>query len=192
VRIYFDTGVFIDYLSARGYAFGLRASTRRGRVPAHIAADAERLFEKVGPAHRGATSCLTYYEVEEALYRVLAQSGKGVSRTDAFLVPVARSITTQLQMMVEVFNISVLDLTSATVRVQLQQIDLQIRGIRAADALHAASAIGFDADLLVSTDDALLQLDGVLANTRGHKIVCRDTNLALQHLSTLNSSGTSS
>jgi len=85
-------------------------------------------------------------------------------------------------MMVEVFNISVLDLTPATVRVQLQQIDLQTRGIRAADALHAASAIAFDADLLVSTDDALLQLDGILMNTRGGKILCRDTDLAIQFL----------
>ena len=85
-------------------------------------------------------------------------------------------------MVVDLFNISVLDLTSQTVRLQLQQLDLQTRGIRAADALHAASAIGFDADLLVSTDDALLQLDGILTNGRGRKIVCRDSDLALQLL----------
>ena len=80
------------------------------------------------------------------------------------LIPAARSITTQVQIVVELFNISVLDLTSGTVRLQLQQLDLQTRGIRAADALHAASAIAFDADLLVSADDALLSLDGVLMN----------------------------
>lgn len=85
-------------------------------------------------------------------------------------------------MMVEVFNVSALDLTPATVSVQLQQIDLQTRGIRAADALHAATAIAFDADLLVSTDDALLQLDGILRNARGGEIICRDTDLALQLL----------
>jgi hypothetical protein len=38
--------------------------------------------------------------------------------------------------------------TAGTVRLQLQQLDLQIRGIRAADALHAASAIAFDADII--------------------------------------------
>jgi hypothetical protein len=85
-------------------------------------------------------------------------------------------------MVVEAFNISVLELTSGTVRLQLQQLDLQTRGIRAADALHAASAITFDADLLVSTDDALLHLDGILINTRGRKMLCRDTYLALQLL----------
>jgi hypothetical protein len=181
VRVYFDTGVFIDFLSSLGNTNAvLRPSERRGRAPADIAADAEQLFEKVSRTHIGATSCLTYYEVEEALYRLLAQSAKGVSRSDKLLIPAARSITTQVQIVVDLFNISVLDLTSATVRLQLQQFDLQTRGIRAADALHAASAIAFDADLLVSTDDALLRLDEVLENTRGRKILCRETDLALQ------------
>jgi hypothetical protein len=47
-------------------------------------------------------------------------------------------------------------LTAGTIRLQIQQLELQTHGIRAADALHASSAIEFDADLLVSTDDALL------------------------------------
>ena len=147
-----------------------------------MAVDAEKLFETVSRAHTGATSCLTYYEVEEALYRLLAQSAKGVSNASTLLIPAARSITTQVQIVIELFNISVLDLTSRTVRLQLQQLDLQTRGIRAADSLHAATAIAFDADLLVSTDDTLLQLDGILTNARGSKIVCRDTDLSLQIL----------
>lgn len=181
MRVYFDTGVFIDYLSARGNANSLlRSSTRRGRSPGDIAADAEQLFENVGRVHIGATSCLTYYEVEEALYRLLARSAKGISRADTLLIPAARSITTQVQIVVELFNISVLDLTSGTVRLQLQQLDLQTHGIRAADALHAATAIAFDADLIVSADEAMLNLDGILVNAQGRKIMCRDTDLALQ------------
>jgi hypothetical protein len=76
----------------------------------------------------------------------------------------------------------VLDLTAATFRLQLQQHALQTRGIRAADALHAASAIEFDADLPVSTDDDLLQLDGILTNRRGANILCRDTDSVLHLL----------
>jgi predicted nucleic acid-binding protein len=181
VRVYFDTGVFIDYLSARGNTNAiLRSSGRRGRAPSQIAADAERLFEKVSSNHVGATSCLTYYEVEEALYRLLTQSAKGVSRADTLLIPAARAITTQVQIVVDLFNVIVLDLTSGTVRLQLQQLNLQTRGIRAADALHAASAIAFEAELLVSTDDALLHLDGILVNTQGQTIRCLDTDSALQ------------
>lgn len=183
MRVYLDTGVFIDYLSTRGTANALlRSAERRGRTPAQVAADAERLFEKVADTHFGATSCLTYYEVEEALYGLLAQSAKGISRADTLLIPAARSITTQVQIMVELFKITVLDLTSATVRLQLQQLDLQTRGIRAADALHAATAMASDADLVVSADGSILNLDGILLNTQGRKIICRDTDSALQLL----------
>jgi predicted nucleic acid-binding protein len=183
VRVYFDTGVFIDYLSTRGSANALlRSSERRGRSPVEIANDAERLFETVSKRHIGATSCLTYYEVEEALYRLLAQAAKNISRADTLLIPAARSITTQVQIVVDLFNIAVLDLTAATVRLQLQQLHLQTRGIRAADALHAATAIAFDADLLVSADDAILGLDGILLNAQGRKIACQDTDLAIESL----------
>jgi predicted nucleic acid-binding protein len=182
VRVYFDTGPFIDFLSTRGPANALRSSERRGRSPAGLASDAERVFEKVSKNHAGATSCLTFYEVEEALYRLLAQSAKGISRADTLLIPAARSITTQVQIVVELFRISVLDLTSETIRLQLCQLDLQTRGIRAADALHAATAISFKADLLVSADDAILSLDGMLFNAEGNKIICADTDRALQVL----------
>ena len=179
MRVYLDTGVFIDYLSIRGTAnAALRASERRGRAPLEMAEDAERLLEKVSRSHTGATSCLTYYEVEEALYRLLAQSAKGVSHTDTLLIPVARSITTQVQIVVEFFDITVLDLTAETIRLQLQQLDLQTRGVRAADALHAATSIAFDADILVTTDEGLLQMDEILVNHQGRKILCRDTDSA--------------
>jgi predicted nucleic acid-binding protein len=79
------------------------------------------------------------------------------------------------------FKISVLDLTAARIRLQLQTLELQTRGIRAADALHAATAVAFDADSLVSTDQALLQLDGALTNSRG-RILCRDTDSAIELL----------
>lgn len=60
MRVYFDTGVFIDYLSIRG-------NTNAILRTAEIASHAERLFENVSRAHICGTSCLTYYEVEEAL-----------------------------------------------------------------------------------------------------------------------------
>ena len=58
MRVYFDTGVFIDFLGPHGNSI-LRTADRRGRTPADVATDAGRLFEKVGRAHTGATSCLT-------------------------------------------------------------------------------------------------------------------------------------
>ena len=50
MRIYFDTGVFIDYLSGRGNSAALlRTADRRGRTPADIAADAERTDSSSNP-----------------------------------------------------------------------------------------------------------------------------------------------
>jgi len=54
MRVYFDTGVFIDFLSVHGNGI-LRTTDRRGRTPAVIARDAERLFEKVKRAHTRCT-----------------------------------------------------------------------------------------------------------------------------------------
>jgi len=182
MRVYFDTGVFIDYLSGRGPAQILRTGERRGRTPADLRAHAERLFGRVSLAHKGATSCLTFYEAEEALYARLKESTKGVSHAEKLLIPAARPIAIQLQVVIEIFKISVLDLTPGTIRLHLGQVELQKRGVRAADALHAASAIAYDADLLVSTDDSLLQLDGVLTNARAKTIICRDTDSAVDLL----------
>jgi predicted nucleic acid-binding protein len=179
VRIYYDTGIFIDYLSVRGNTI-LRSAGRRGRTTGQLASDAEQLFQVVRDTHIGATSCLTYYEVEEALYKRLAQSAKGVSRADTLLIPAARYITTQVQAVLDLFNIRALDLTSLTIHLQLENSELQTRGVRAADALHVATAIAFDADLIVSADSKLLQLDGLLRNPKGENILCRDTDAALQ------------
>jgi hypothetical protein len=177
VRVYYDTGVFIDHLSTRGNRI-LRTAGRRGRSPSTIAADAERLIETVKGAHVGGTCCLAYYEAEEALYKLLAPSAKGIARADTILVPAARVIPAALQVVIEEFEIAVLDLTSETIRFYLKNLDLRALGVRAADALHVTSAITFDADLIVSTDGGMLKLDGVFSNKRGDKIRCCDTDIA--------------
>ena len=56
---------------------------------------------------------------------------------------------------------------------------LLIRGIRAADSLHVASAINFDAEVFITVDEDLLKLDGVITNTSGTVIKFCDTDQAL-------------
>jgi hypothetical protein len=114
VRVYLDTGIFIDYLSARGNP-GLRSAGRRGRSLLQIASDAEDLLVRISQKHRSATSCLTYYEVEEALYKQLSIAAKGVPGAEKLLVPVARSLMVQTQTVIKTFGIVALDLTSATI-----------------------------------------------------------------------------
>jgi len=73
----------------------------------------------------------------------------------------------------------VLDLTATTVEAQLSNVELYVRGIRAADALHVASAINFDAEVLISVDEDVLKLDGVIVNKSGVPIKFCDPDVAL-------------
>jgi predicted nucleic acid-binding protein len=180
VKIYFDTGPIIDYLVPRGLiGSGLRSAGRRGRLLTAIFADADRLLDCVFRKHHGATSALTYYEVEEALYKQLRSATKGVANAGELIVPAARAIVYQTDAVLNRFNISVLDLNISTVRAQLGEIELQKRGVRAADALHIATAISFGADVVVTSDDGMLDLDNVLKSVAGTLIRCMDTDAAL-------------
>lgn len=180
MRVYLDAGIFIDYLSARGSP-GLRTAGRRGRSLAQISADAEALLNRASRKHRVATSCLTYYEVEEALYKQLSTAAKGIPHAEKLLVPIARSLMIQTQMVVKSFGIVALDLTASTIALQLQTTSLQTEGIRAADALHIATAIDFGAELIVSADSSILGLDESIT-TRTGKLKCLDSHAALQIL----------
>jgi len=180
VKVYIDTGVFIDYLSAQAIAgSSLRSTNRRGRTPQKLFEDAENVLKKVATSHTAATSSLTYYEVEEALFKQLTSVATGMANASTIRVLAARSIVPQTITAVRFFSINVLDLTSTTVEEQLSNVELYVRGIRAADALHVASAINFDAEVLISVDEDVLKLDGVITNKSGVPIKFCDTDIAL-------------
>lgn len=183
MKVYIDTGVFIDYLSPQAIAGStLRTTQRRGRDPKKLFEDAEDVLKLVSAKHTGATSSLTYYEVEEALFKQLTSVAKGMTNASTLRVLAARSIVPQTVTAVRFFEISVLDLTAGIVEAQLNNMELYIRGIRAADALHVASAIQFDAEVIISVDEDVLKLDGVILNSSGIPIKFCDTDLALNVL----------
>lgn len=180
MKIYLDTGIFIDYLTARSN-HGLRTAGRGTRSISQVALDAEKLFNIAVQKHQAATSCLTYYEVEEALYKLLAPTAKGMPHAQKLLVPIARSLMVQTHEAVQIFGIVALDLKPATIALQLQTTILSTEGIRAADALHVATALEFGAELLVSADEQILNLDNMLSVPSG-KLRCLDSDVALQML----------
>lgn len=79
---------------------------------------------------------------------------------------------------IEIFKITLLDLTSAVVIAQCGNVELQRRGIRAADALHVTTAIAHGADVFVTTDSDLLALDEAFVKTEGTRVRCVDTDTA--------------
>ncbi len=183
MRVYLDTGVFVDYLTLLGPQYAaMRSVSRRGRSATQLAVDSARLFEKFSRSHSGATSCLTFYEGEEAFYGVLKRAPSSVPQDRKTLIDAARDCPVLIRMIIKGFGLQVCDLTLATIEAQLQQRQLRTRGIRAADALHIATAIAFDAELFVSADSSLLALDGLMRNLSGSPVRFVDSDSALPML----------
>jgi predicted nucleic acid-binding protein len=180
VKAYIDSGVFIDYLIGRGHAGSyLRAVERRGRPPERLRADAEGCLAVILQRHAGLTSSLTCYEVEEALYRELRRASAGVPTADSYLVPSARAAVIQTLVTIKEFKIALVDLTSAVVDAHCGNLELQKRGIRAADALHVTTAIAEGAQVLITTDTDLIRLDNVFETRGGSRLRCVDTDQAI-------------
>lgn len=183
MRIYLDTGIFIDYLISRGYATPyLRPGVRRGRDASQLLADVERCFSKIGATHHGLTSSLTFYEAEEALYEELSKKFGGVAHKRKYVVASARPIMTQMLITAQLHDIDVLELTSQTVKRQLEHLGLQMSGIRAGDSAHMVTAILNDADVVLSSDKHILGLDKTCQNLSGAAIRCWDTDVAASNL----------
>lgn len=180
MKVYLDTGFFIDYLSSRGpIGDYLRSATRKGRKPPDLATDADKCFELIEKNHDGMTSSLTFYEVEEAFYKVLSRKTSGIAHVKKYLIPTARSIVPQLIIATELYRIRVLAVTGTTIKQQVANLSLQLHSIRAADALHVTSAISNDADVFITTDDGILALDKRFKNKTGKSIRFLDSDAAI-------------
>jgi hypothetical protein len=180
MRVYVDTGALIDYLAqATPVASILRPAHRRGRTATMLFEDAREVLNRIATAHQGATSTLTFYEIEEALYKQLVASTKGIPRAVAARVTAARPIVAQALIAARFFGLEILEIEERTVDSLARHAALVANAVRAADGLHIISAIDFDADLILTADAGLVALDGILLNQRTIPIRCCDTHIAL-------------
>jgi len=179
VRVYLDTGVFVDYLIYRGHAGQfLRKRGRRNRTVRQLHQDVSECLDKIGRAHHGFTSSLTLYEAEEALFSKLMKSCRGIKNRKKYVIISSRSLSVQILAIKSHFNLQIIDLSEHIIKKYVQETNLQIRGIRTADSLHMTTAILNNADIIVTTDRHLLRLDKVFQNRNGKQIKCLDTNIA--------------
>jgi predicted nucleic acid-binding protein len=184
VKAYLDSGVFIDYLAAEaGPGANLRSTKRRGRDPERLRTDAEQCLTAIRVHHGGTTSTVTCWEVEEALYAELVRQSPGASsRARRRFIQPARQFVTQTLTASDFFRIKVVALTRTIVEAQCANVQLQDRGIRAADSLHITTALAEGAELLITTDSNLIRLDNVFENAAGAFLRCVDTDHALSLL----------
>ena len=179
MRVYLDTGVFVDYLIYRGHAgHFLRKRGRRNRSVKQLHQDVSDCLNKIGKMHEGFTSSLTLYEVEEALYSHLWRSAKGVKDRKTHVIISSRCVPEQVLAIRDRYNLEILSLSENIVKRHVGETRLKTLSIRAADSLHMVTAILNNADILVSTDSHLLNLNNVFQNQKGKYIQCLDTNNA--------------
>jgi predicted nucleic acid-binding protein len=180
MRVYLDTGVFIDYFINRSHAgHYLRTGSRRGRTPKKLDKDVVSCLNRISRKHDGFTSSLTLYELEHALFSAMKNTHKGSSHLDRILIPAARSAVYQGITVAQLYKIKLVDVSETIILKQLREVTLQIHGIMAADSLHIVTAIDNDADVIISTDAHMHGLDNVFQNSTGSRIRCVDTDVAL-------------
>ncbi len=183
MKVYLDTGIFVDYLIFRGHAgIFLRKQGRRNRTIQDLSNDALDCFNKIKNTHEGLTSSLTLYEIEESMYQELNNSSKGIDDKIRFNISSSRCLIAQILFIIDYYNFKTVDLTKDIIINSVQEIDLQFKGIRSADSLHILTAIKNNADLLISADNHLIKLNEVFKNQSGIKIKCMDSNDARRYL----------
>lgn len=177
MRVYLDTGVFVDYLIYRGHAgLLLRTRGRRNRSVKQLHQDVSECLNKIGRKHDGFTSSLALYEAEEALYSKLWKSQRGIGGRKIHVIISSRNVPLQILAVKERYNLNILNLSENVMKRHVAEVSLQTKGIRAADSLHIVTAMLNNADIVISTDKHLLQHNNVFRNQNGKKIQCLDTN----------------
>ena len=98
------------------------------------------------------------------------------------MLPAARAVVVQMEILVGQFGVQVIDLSFASIQQLTRNVDLQIAGLRAGDTLHMTTTTAEDAEVMLTGDTHLLALDGRYPNTSGSAIHCWDTAETLNHL----------
>ena len=180
MKVYLDTGFFIDYFIDRGHSGTLlRTDDRRGRTVQQLCEDAQRCMVKVCQNHNGITSSLTLVEAETALFDALQKASSQVPDKYRYIISSARAQAVQVMTAAKFNNIRVYALTQDVLNTVLTKLELQQYGIRAADAAHVATAAIAEADILISTDKKIIGLDKKIKNDSGVIIRCVDTDEAI-------------
>lgn len=114
------------------------------------------------------------------MYQELTRLSKGLSDRQRYLITSARSLTMQmLSLLYYHNNIQAVALTQEIIEKTVAEILLQNRAIQAADSIHVITAIMYNSQIIISSDNHILELNELFENADGTKIQCLDTNKAL-------------
>jgi len=185
MTVYIDTGVFIDYLIYRSLSGKLpRKVQRRRRSMSRLAKDVDSCLSKIKRNnYQALTSTLTLFEIENVMFQNITHYfKKGIAYKDSHVVISARIAINQGIATANTYNIKFLDLNNAIVHQMISSIVLQLKSIQSADSLHIITAIQNNAEIFISTDKHMTDLDNTIQNTNGKLIRFVDTDEALNIL----------
>ena len=180
MKVYVDTGVFVDFLINRGHvATLLRSAGQRRRDLAGLQRDADACLQRSTAGHELITSCHTLFEVEDAVFRQMKTAAAGTPHNERFAIQTARPAVLQVMTTAALFGVQLVPVTPLILDDLVGNVELQRRGVRTGDSLHVVTAIREAAELVISADSDVLALDGVFTNTAGRALRCLDTDAAL-------------
>ena len=173
MKIYLDTGFFIDYFSRRSMVtINLRVDSRRGRSIADIQNAADLVIKKLS-RHESITSVISSLEYADNTFKELKKFSFGLPDSTIENFMKNKLEVNILKKRCERDNIKIipLDLDILTESLNNPEYDeLEIY-----DAIHIETARTYKVDIMVSTDDDLLKYDRKF----GLRIVDSDIALSL-------------
>jgi len=180
MKVYLDTGVFVDYLVYRCLAAGsLRKKGRRNRNVQNLSDDVFTCLKKiVAQPHTAITSAITFLEVEEIIFTKLKtkQSGNTIPNKIVHLITESRSNICQISVTCGIYNIDIIDYAENIIDLVRNNSFLMQKKIQSRDAIHIITAMINNADLIISGDKDILNLNKKVKNNNGNIISCLDTD----------------
>jgi len=185
VRVYLDTGVFVDYLLYRCSIVNsyLRKRGRRNRTIQTLSNDVTVCLSKIGSnTHSAFTSAITFLEVEEIIFdrlkKARTQSSTPIPHYMMHLITEARTSLFQIDGVIATYGISIAEYNRDVIDGVKAAQQLMQQKIQSRDAIHIITAMKENADLIISTDNDILNLHNKIQNDNGNNIRCLDTDQA--------------
>lgn len=176
--IYLDTGIFFDYLIERSHSESiLRKNGRSKRDNEQLRNDVEECFKKFS-GHTIITSCITFYETEDAMLKQLKNGEDNIDNRSKLILMSARTVLDQVSLVANMYNIRCIELTSDIFTGIVNNAVLKSNGVKLGDSIHAITAVNEKAELIITGDNHMKKLNEKLINSDGKRIRCLDTDEA--------------
>lgn len=164
MKVYFDTGFFIDYFSSRTMpAILMRTQGRRGRTIHQIQQHAQNIMYNISK-HELFTSIISIEEYAILSYEHLNQTIKGTYNKKSFIRNIIKTESTKLFNLCIINNIRLIPLDNTIINDAITNEGYDKLDFH--DAIHIKTARDAKSDIIISTDLHLLSHNNIFDGIR--------------------------